>query len=860
MKYKLPTTIVLIFNMLFIHGQFNQNIRLQNYLAEKENSTEILGFFVKGDKQSIIKLCTEHYGKYHSSVKGWHYVKIPSNELNDFSSSKILKNFHISLYPGVSHNDTMRVNNRINDVHNGVGALQSSFTGKDVVMGFIDTGLDWRHGDFQNTDGSTRIIALWDHTLANSSNTPANYGYGQEWDSVGINQGLAISHTDYSGHGTTVTGTGAGNGLANGTHKGVANEADIVAVEIDFNSSNFLGSIVDATEYIYNIADSMGKPCVINGSLGTYFGSHDGLDPYSLYIDSLINDKKGRLFVCSAGNSGNWGPYHLHAEVNNDSTFTWFKPFPGPPGNPPVIAFIELWADTAAFNQIQFSMGADMHTPYFSHRGQGQYFDIDSTIDGSIQLGWVEDKIENSNGDQIATIYYYAEQMDGQYMLQAYTIVDSTNYHFRFQTKGYGSYDIWSEYTHLGVSDIVPEAQLPTAIEFPEIINYTAPDTLSTIVSSFQCLPSVITVGNYTNDSGYVNNLGNWVTSNTIRGEISPNTSKGPTRTGLQKPDIAASGDITLSACRLAFLPFLDDSVLAYGGLHKGNGGTSMSSPVIAGIAALFLEKCNLATPQQFKDALINSAYSDSYTGVLPNYAVGYGKADGFNTLVSTNFSPTIVNNEFCFGQDSTEVRTVLTYPYYNWSSGDTTIYSSYQGNMNEYLIVTDTSGCKSDTVFFDIIENPLPNVPTITVSFDELFADQGYSYYQWYINGTLLNGENDSTLQVIINGIYQVEVFDQNNCSSISTGMLYGAVYINENGNDINIYPIPSQNEINLISNKKLLTIEIVNNNGQLVKTLDGFNSRNHTKIDISSLTNGIYFIKIKTAEGLSVKKFHKL
>ena len=354
----------------------------------------MLGFFVKGEKQKIINLCNEHNGKYHSSVKGWHYVKVPANELNEFSLSKYLENLHISLYPGTTHNDTMRVNNKINDIHSGAGALQSSYSGKDVVMGFIDTGLDWSHGDFKNADGSTRIIALWDHTLSNSSNTPVGYGYGQEWDSIGINQGLATAHTDYSGHGTTVTGTGAGNGLANGTHKGVANESDIIAVEIDFNSANFLGSIVDATEYIYNIADSMSKPCVINGSLGTYFGSHDGLDPYSLYIDSLINDKKGRLFVCSAGNSGNWGAYHLHADVNNDTTFTWFKPH----SNYNYL-FIELWADTGAFNQLEYCLGADMHTPNYSFRGNSQYLNILNHLNTVTY-----DTIKNSNNDAIALL------------------------------------------------------------------------------------------------------------------------------------------------------------------------------------------------------------------------------------------------------------------------------------------------------------------------------------------------------------------------------------------------------------------------------------------------------------------------
>ena len=850
MKHRIIFTLVLILDILIANGQFNQNIRIQKHLSENGNSSEILGFFVKGEKQSIINLCTKHNGKYHSSVKGWHYVKVPANDLNEFSLSKHLENLHISLYPGTTHNDTMRVNNKINDIHTGAGALQSSYSGKDVVMGFIDTGLDWSHGDFKNADGSTRIIALWDHTLSNSSNTPVDYGYGQEWDSIGINQGLATAHTDYSGHGTTVTGTGAGNGLANGTHKGVANESDIIAVEIDFNSANFLGSIVDATEYIYNIADSMGKPCVINGSLGTYFGSHDGLDPYSLYIDSLINEKKGRLFVCSAGNSGNWGAYHLHADVNNDTTFTWFKPH----SNYNYL-FIELWADTGAFNQLEFCLGADMHTPYYSFRGSSQYLNILNHLNTVTY-----DTIKNSNNDAIASVQYYAEQMDGQYLLQVYIpYVDSSNYYYRFQTKGTGAYDIWSEQAHLDVSDIIPEELIPSSALFPEIIYYSAPDTLSTLVSSFQCLPSVITVGNYTNDSGYVNNLGNWVSSNTTRGSISPNTSKGPTRIGLQKPDIAASGDITLSACRLDFLPFLDDSVLAYGGLHKGNGGTSMSSPVIAGIAALFLEKCNLSTPQQFKEAIINSAYTDAFTGTVPNYAVGYGKVDGFNTLVSTSFSPTIQNNEFCLGQDSAEVRTVLNYSQYNWSSGDTIPNSIYLPNTNEYLIVTDSSGCKSDTVFFDIIEHPLPIVPTITISFDELITDPGYDNYQWYINGTLLNGENDSTLQVILNGFYEVEVFDQNNCSNISGGIFYGAVHVNENENEISLYPIPSKKEINLISNKELLSIEIINSNGQIVKTLNGYNSINHTKIDISSLSNGIYFMKINTNDGLSVKKFHK-
>ena len=856
---KIFAFVPLFLSLTFIVGQLDKNYRLQNYLNEKGNTEEIIGFFVKGNKQKIRALCNSHNGKYHSSVKGWHYVKIPSNQLELFSSNKLISNLHISLYKGCIHNDTMRVNNRVNYVHSGTGALNNiPYSGKDVVMGFLDTGIDWNHGDFKNPDGSTRIIALWDQTLPVSTNTPPNYGYGQQWDSTEINASSGISHTDYDGHGTTVTGTAAGNGFANGTHKGVAPEADIVAVEINFNSSNFLGSVVDGTEYIFHIADSLGKPCVINGSLGTYFGSHDGLDPYSLYIDSLINEKKGRLFVCSAGNSGNWGPYHLHAEVNNDSTFTWLKPFAGPPGFPPQIAFYELWADTADFNQLEYCVGADMHSPYYNNRGMGEYFDVLSNINSPSSL--LSDVILNSNGDQIASVMYYAEQMDGQYMLQVFVATDSSDYNYRFQIKGTGKYDAWSEFTHLGVSDIVSANELPSSNAFPEIINYTSPDTLCTIVSAFQCLPSVITVGNYANDSGYVNNLSNWVSTNTVRGKLSANSSKGPTRIGLQKPDISASGDITLSACRLDFIPFLDDSVLAYGGLHLKNGGTSMSSPVVAGIAALYLEKCSNSSHEKFKNDLLNNAYSDSFSTNLPDYGFGFGKADAYSTLVSTSFTPNILNNSFCSDEDSTEVRTEFNYPFYSWSSGESTSLSYYQPSQNEFVLVTDSNGCKSDTAFFDVIEHPIPSTPTISVSFDQLLTDPGYSNYQWYINGTLLNGETDSILTVIINGIYQVEVFDQNNCSSLSNGLLYESVHVNEIENELNLYPTPTNSLLNVFSSVNIMSYQIINSNGQQVLNKNVAFPSKFISIDVSLLSKGLYFIVTHHTKGSSIKKFNSL
>ena len=858
MKNQLILSTLIIFLFGIYKGQepisYQGNFQLQKHLSENANSKVPLGFFVKGNINEIKNLCSDFNGQYRGSVKGWHYVKIPTDQYTVFNNDKSITQTYISLHPGTALNDTMRVNNRINDAHSGVAPLNTGYTGKDVVVGFIDTGIDWMHDDFKNADGSTRILYLWDQTLGTNVNTPSTYGYGQHWDSTAINLGTPTNNRPNSYHGCTVAGCAAGNGLASNTHMGVAPESDIIMVQTNFNATDWLSTVVDATEYIYHIADSIGKPCVINGSIGTYFGSHDGLDPYSLYIDSLIQAKRGHLFVCSAGNSGYWGPYHLHADNNNDTTFTWFKPH-----SSWGYVFAELWADSASFNQIQFSVGADKHTPYYSHRGQGQYFDITSNLSAPSAL--LYDTIRNSNGDQLATIMYYAEQIGGQYMLQAYIpFADSTSYHYRFQTKGFGSYDIWSDEPYLGVSDMVPENQLPTVIEFPDIANYTSPDTLSTLVSSFQCLQSTITVANYINAVGFVNNLGNWVNKGGIRGKLSTGSSKGPTRTGYLKPDIAASGDNTYSSWPVDLLATTHDSILANGGMHMSNGGTSMSSPVVAGIAALYLEKCNNANYLDFKNALTSTAYSDQYTGTLPNFAFGYGKADGFNTLVNTIFSPTILNNEYCINEDSADVSTFLNYEFYNWSSGSSSTTSYYSASTNEYIIVTDSAGCESDTTYFNVIENPLPTIPTITINFDKLSADPGYNNYQWYINGTLLNGQNDSTLLVSINGEYQVEVFDQNGCSNISDSTLYNFVSIDENDITSNLYPVPANNNITIKTNSIILNYYILNSNGQVIKYQENVMPLKEIKINISNLKAGVYFLKIATNDGISLNKFNKL
>jgi hypothetical protein len=687
------------------------------HLLQNSHPTDMVGLFVKGSSADAKEFCSTQQGLYRGSVQGWQFIRIPVSSIPALIKDNRFSSIDYAPYKGEAMNDTMRVNNRINPIHQGQTPLHSPYTGQGIIMGFIDTGIDFRHPDFRTSNDRTRVLHLWDQTLSNNGYTPTAYGYGRNWDSTQINAGLANTHTDQWGHGSTVAGAGAGNGLATGTHKGVAPNAYIIAVESRFNAADWLSTVVDATEYIFDKADQHQMPCVINASVGTYLGSHDGLDPYALYIDSLVAAKKGRLFVASAGNGGLFEPFHLRNEVSPDTTFTWFVNNPSSGFGGPA-AFWELWADTANFNNVSYGVAADSPWPSYSLAGRTTSF---KNIQQNLNT-LLHDTIWNNQGDRIATVQYWAQQRDGQYLVQVYMPnPDSANYLFRFETKGTGAYDCWSRQA-FGMSRIIDT--IPDIGQFPFLVNYVLPDTLQSMVSSFQCGRNVIAVANYVNDSGYVNKFNNWIATDQPRGKLALTSSLGPTRDGRLKPELAATGHNTLSTFPLSLINTINnnppqDTSLALGGMHRANGGTSMSSPVVAGVGALLLEKCPSMDMTTFKNLLINNTYSDEFTGVLPNVAFGYGKLDGIATLVASNFAPQysgLLN--YCAG-DSTLIALSDSYISYYWSdnSQDTSRYFSTPQNIQSWVV--DSTGCTSDTLYLTIIQNTVPELSNLAPSYD---------------------------------------------------------------------------------------------------------------------------------------------
>ena len=239
---------------------------------------------------------------------------------------------------------------RANQVWNLSGAIFSNITGKDVIVGIVDTGINFRHESFQHPDGTSRILRIWDQTLTTTGaeTAPASItdaargsiplGYGVEYNQTQINGTLqnaglpvTVRHEDRNGHGTHVSGISAGNGRQGGnchggyTYIGVAPEADIIMVRLwgltvgDTNApSTTTGTMIDAISYILNVAKhTLNKPVAINLSLGTFTEKMDGSSNECQTMNSLLTNAandEGFAIVFAAGNEAA-SNFHAKATV-----------------------------------------------------------------------------------------------------------------------------------------------------------------------------------------------------------------------------------------------------------------------------------------------------------------------------------------------------------------------------------------------------------------------------------------------------------------------------------------------------------------------------------------------------------------
>ncbi len=849
MKHIFTVIIIALATVFQLFGQ-SDNFRFKQLLTASPN--ESIAFSVTNKSGLLPTLLVDKTIMVKSVTKNWIYIQASPTWIATAQKSGLIDRFYYEFSLPQALNDTTLLKHKVDLVHQGAGGLQLPFTGKDVIVGFVDQGIDYTHPDFIAPNGQSRVLYYWDHTSPfDPIRTPLPYGYGQVWNNQEIQNGICTSSEESTAHGTSVAGVATSNGLANGKQKGMAPEANIIMIETNFSLPNWTLTVADACDFIFKKADSLGVPAVVNLSVGSYLGSHDGDDPASELMESLLDEKPGRIIVCAAGNAGSWGKYHVRDYVTSDTSFFWIQPNPHSQLGANTV-YADVWTDITDATW-SYAFGANKSSGNYSERATTNFRSVTSNLTTTMyDTLW-------RNGNRIATIEIYPEQIGNNVHLEIYfSQVDSTNYIYSFKTKGSGMYDAWTGSATIGLNNIVQT--LPTPQVYPRIIHYNLPDSLQTVVSSWNCSEKVISVGNIRNRLNHIDKNGNVYnvapTYNAVVGQLSPNSSKGPSRKGIVKPDVSACGDVSLSAGPNWILntPLYYTSV-DIDGLHVRNGGTSMASPVIAGIAALYLEKCSKGTYQTFKDDLLQTSTSDVFTGTTPNFAYGYGKADALALLLESNGTASVNGpSTFCLEDDYVPVSN-LSLSSIVWSTGETNLVTNLTASTNLSFIARDTLGCivVSDTLSTMI--GDVPTQPIITVNGTTL-STAAYPQLQWFENGQpIANATNDTLIISLPSSSYfTVVATSPSGCSNES--LFYNpSLGIDENTQIIQLFPNPATDFIEIVSTQFITDLKLIDLNGKelTVSLFDG------NKISLATFVSGVYFLKIETETASYGLKFIK-
>jgi subtilisin family serine protease len=473
--------------------------------------------------------------------------------------------------------------------------------GRGVIIGIIDHGCDFAHGNFRNADGSTRILALWhqDGSPA-ASRSPEGYGYGREfvaaeidvanrtdhpYETLGYNPGLAS-------HGTHVMDIAAGNGQATG-HPGVAPGADIIFVHIgEENQPHTFGNsrkLMEAADYIFEKASALGRPAVINVSLGTHSGPHDGSSLVERWFDQLLQSPN-RAIVVSAGNSRHQRAHALGA-VTPDApvVLPWIIRPEDPTDNE-----VEIWYGGQHRLEVTLFHPTGAHLLTVPRGCRQSLFDAEGIEVVSI----VHNEHDARNSDHQISIL----------LDKSLAPTDAASACWRIELRNTGGEEAPF---HAWVARDDGE-QGSSSFFHPSVVN------TGYSLGSISCGRYTITVGSYM--AGDPN------------GEISSFSSAGPTRDGRKKPEVSAPGQLVAAPQNLAGILAAESTT--NGATRKS--GTSMATPHVTGLIALLMQCApKPLSIEQIRDQVITTVRDTvaSTAGTWhPRY--GYGRIDTKSALL----------------------------------------------------------------------------------------------------------------------------------------------------------------------------------------------------------------------------------
>lgn len=482
----------------------------------------------------------------------------------------------------------------------GILAVQNQpvlgLKGQDVLIGFIDTGIDYTHPAFRRPDGLSRIVGIWDQTLQ-TGQPPFDLNYGTAYSQEELNQALGmedpfslVPSRDENGHGTFLAGVAAGSALPQQSFSGAAPEALIAIVKLK-PAKEYLKEIFYVTgsapayqstdimlgiRYLILLADALKKPLVICIGLGSNQGSHSGSSPLDSML-SVTDQYRGIHAVTAAGNEAGKA-HHFYGTATNSGAYEAVEILvePGTSG-----FCAELWGQPPEVYAVGFEspLGEVIQKlpPRISF-SENISFILENT-----RIFVTSEIVQTVSGQQLIFIRF-SDPTPGSWKIRVYT--DSFNN---------GNYHIWLPIT--GFSDPDVRFLRPN------------PDTTLTVPSASV---STMTTAAY---NAYDNSL-------------FLNSSRGFTRTGQIKPDFAAPGVNV-------FGPNLR------GGFTTATG-TSVAAAITAGACAQMVEWGMRRTPPRIFNnselkALFIRGADRSRQELYPNREWGYGTLNVYQVFSSLN-------------------------------------------------------------------------------------------------------------------------------------------------------------------------------------------------------------------------------
>lgn len=614
------------------------------------NGIEMVDAFIDFDDRSALDRARAIGVVVNSVFEDFATAQIPVNLLERVARLKGVIDVEIAKNVELCTDSTLQVTNAIQVLNGAQNGLPQNYDGTGVIIGMIDAGYDYRHIAFRRADdpSRTRIVRIYD--LEDSTGHPARTAFSTLPGSVHMDDEIDQLRSDgTSTHGTLTTGVAAGLNV-NG-YGGMAPGADIVMC-VCRNMDMLVNevSVVNCINYICAYADSVNKPCVINLSMSTVNGAHDGKDKISRAAAQKTGP--GRILVVAAGNNGD--KYHyscgpstmdkpfsillgcVNSGMNDDADKSYYYKttyndiWVRESGSRPVMTYHVYDKQT---HRIVWESGLITLNERVDWTEVSDYFEPDTTVSTSAYMF----ALISTN------IYGKYEISCNLYNLKnkSYTINADGTISSRYQI-GVTVYPPKSYYPRLPDSCFVDawtctgKSVVPPSVVYFDDVDENGDTTVRAVqgyysspsndcsIGTYAVHDSIISVGAYIARNTYFSYFNNslYSTPVTTLGITTPFTSyqvPGCGPTGKALPTVCAPGYFVISsASKYSYYSsgstYTTVMKTSDGNYWGASSGTSMSAPAVTGIIAQWLQAKPDLSPSDIKNIIANTAIRDEYT------------------------------------------------------------------------------------------------------------------------------------------------------------------------------------------------------------------------------------------------------